>query len=99
MYKQDHSIVSHKHIPTFFLSTIFECMEYVLSQSIVIHVTTSWYQLKNDYEDGGMCKHVKCVCNKGYKLKWNCSQCCEKYPMCGASQKDILIFYYLLVVN
>jgi hypothetical protein len=43
----------------FFLSTILECMEYVWFQSIDVHVTTSWYQVKKDYEDGGMCKHVK----------------------------------------
>jgi len=46
MYKQGHSIVSNKHITMFFVFTILECMEYVWSQSIDIHVTTSWYQLK-----------------------------------------------------
>jgi hypothetical protein len=39
-------------------------MEYVWFQSIDIHVIISWYQLKKDYEDGDMCKHVKWqVCN------------------------------------
>jgi hypothetical protein len=55
MFKQDHLIVSHKNITMFFYSQSLN----VWSQFIDVHVTTSWYQLKKDYEDGGMCKHVK----------------------------------------
>jgi hypothetical protein len=107
MYKQDHLIVSHKHINMFFLSTILECMVSIYwCPCHYLLVPTKKRIMRmvacvNMWNDRcAMARLVIVTFNNHLHQAWGiCTRVQTSWNVYAYHVYNILIFYYLIVVN